>query len=104
MIQSLSSQLQPLQARTETPAEPRRIVVLKINLPAVPDDVEAEGTVAVTHGDTGHRHNRNGMPLADDPCCGWDLGPLRDYFRRKLVQEVGVCKEGRGALVCLSVA
>lgn len=47
---------QPLEATAEAPAKFGRIVPYE-HIPAVANDIEAKGLLAMGHGNTGYRHN-----------------------------------------------
>lgn len=103
MLRIAQLQLQPFQAWTQAPAKPSRIVVLQVNVPAKPNNVETERLTMMRHGDTCHWHHWDSMPLAYDSGCRRYKSPVCNNIRRELVEEERVGEKGWCALMCLGV-
>lgn len=93
---------QPLQATTEAPTEFWWIIP-HVDLPVDADNVETEGFVPMSHGDTCDGHNRDCVTLTDDPCSGGYWSSLGNNFRWEPVEEIRISKISRGTLIRLCV-
>lgn len=58
----------------------------------------------MSHGDTRHRHNGDGVPLTYHPCSERYRSSVCNDFGRELIKKERVGKKGWSALICLGVA